>query len=501
MTGKVYLLGAGPGDPLLLTLRAQQCLKIADVVLHDRLIDDRILSLTSSTCEIIDVGKARGVINSTQATINSRLVELAKSGKQVIRLKGGDPLIFGRGSEEALELHSAGIPFEIVPGISSITGVPAYAGIPLTHRGISSGFTVINGSPGVSNTQLNWANLTKLDHTLVIVMGWQDLEQTIESLLTHGLPSATPIALVQWGTFPHQKTVTGTLGTISRQAHEADLGPPIITIVGEVVSLRDQLQWHDNLPLSNKRILITRDKLESRTLSQMLLERGATPIELPTIEFAPPESYRDFDQILRQIQMYDWIVFTSVHGVKGFFDRMWSQGKDARNLHGIQICCIGTATASKMIEYGLIPDFVPEKYSSQDILDAFSHFDISGKHVLLPRSDLAAPNLPKGLETLGATVTELVTYRNLIPEESSTHIANAFEEAVDIVIFASSSSVINLMKLLDGDTRVLSTARVACIGPVTAKTAQEHGLNVDLVPEERTLQGIIASIENFVNYE
>ena len=271
MTGKVYLLGAGPGDPLLLTLRAQQCLKIADVVLHDRLIDDRILSLTSSTCEIIDVGKARGVINSTQATINSRLVELAKSGKQVIRLKGGDPLIFGRGSEEALELHSAGIPFEIVPGISSITGVPAYAGIPLTHRGISSGFTVINGSPGVSNTQLNWANLTKLDHTLVIVMGWQDLEQTIESLLTHGLPSATPIALVQWGTFPHQKTVTGTLGTISRQAHEADLGPPIITIVGEVVSLRDQLQWHDNLPLSNKRILITRDKLESRTLSQMLL--------------------------------------------------------------------------------------------------------------------------------------------------------------------------------------------------------------------------------------
>lgn len=497
MTGKVYLVGAGPGDPGLLTLRGQQCLQIADVVLHDRLVDPRILNEVKANTELVDVGKARGKNNFGQEDINTMLVNLASSGKQVVRLKGGDPFIFGRGGEEALALKHAGIEFEIVPGVTSAIAVPAYAGIPLTHRGTSASFIVVSGSedPTKENGQIDWNTLASYHGTLVILMGWQTLPEIVEILLANGRRPNTPAALIEWGTLPHQRSVVGALDNIISKGQKAGLSAPIIAVVGEVVSLRDSLNWFDNRPLHNKRILITRDQIQSRTLSQILAQRGAQPIELPTIEIAPPENYNALDVALQEINDYDWVIFTSVNGVQGFFERLHHQGRDSRHLGNTKFCTIGTTTKSSLYEHGITADFVPSDFTSEHVVRAFADYSMHDQRILLPRSEIADDRLPNGLRSMGAHVDDIPVYRTLIPEESLGRVDQVIDSGIDVTIFASSSSVTNLMSLLGDDTSRISESCIVCIGPVTAQTARDKGLRVDIVPQEHTIQAMVEMLE------
>ena len=425
------------------------------------------------------------------------LVNLASSGKRVVRLKGGDPFIFGRGGEEALALKYADIEFEVVPGVTSAIAAPAYAGIPLTHRGTSASVIVVSGSedPSKEDGQIDWNTLASHQGTLVILMGWQTLPEIVEILLSNGRNPKTPTALIQWGTLSHQRSVVGTLDNITTKGQEAGLGAPVIIVVGEVVSLRDSLNWFDNRPLHNKRILITRDQIQSRALSQILSQRGAQPIELPTIEIAPPENYNALDVALQKINDYDWVIFTSVNGVKGFFERLYHQGWDSRHLGDIRFCAIGSTTKSSLSEHGIKADFIPNDFTSAHVVKAFAGYTMHGHRVLLPRSEIADARLPKGLRSMGALVDDIPVYRTLIPEESRGRIDHAIGSGVDVTIFASSSSVTNLMSLLGDDTSRISGSCIVCIGPVTAQTAEDKGLKVDIVPKEHTIQAMVEMLE------
>ena len=499
MTGKVYLVGAGPGDPGLLTLRGQQCLQLADVVLHDRLVDPRIFTEVQANAELVDVGKTRGEQHLNQEAINAMLVNLASLGKQVVRLKGGDPFIFGRGGEEALALKQAGLDFEVVPGVTSVVAAPAYAGIPLTHRGISASVVIVSGSedPSKEDGQIDWKTVASHNGTLVILMGWQPLPEIVKSLLANGKNPKTPTALIQWGTLAHQRCVIGTLDNITSKGQEAGLGPPVVVVIGEVVSLRDSLNWFDTRPLHNKRILITRDRFQSRALSQILAQRGAQPVELPTIEIAPLENYDNLDGALRQINEYDWVIFTSVNGVQGFFKRLYYQGWDSRHLSAIRFCAIGSSTKSSLAEYGIKADFVPNDFTSEHVVRAFAGYNLHDHRILLPRSEITDAKLPEGLRSMGAHVDDVPVYRILIPEESRRRVDQLIDSGVDVTIFASSSSVTNLMLLLGGDPSRIARSCIVCIGPVTAQTAKDKGLRVDVVPQEHTIQAIVEMLEYY----
>ena len=498
MAGKVYLVGAGPGDPELLTLKGLRCLQGAEAVVYDRLVDPRILRHAPEGAELIDVGKARGERRMSQEDINALLVELAAQGKQVVRLKGGDPFVFGRGGEEALVLAHAGIPFEVVPGVTSAIAVPAYAGIPLTHRQVASSFVVVSGAedPGKEETFVDWDHLASTRGTLVVLMGWEALPGIVETLLAKGRSPETPVALIRWGTEPYQQTVTGTLATILEQGRDAGLAPPVIAVIGEVVSLRDHLRWFDNRPLFGRRVLVTRSRAQASALSRLLEQEGAMPVELPTIEALPPETFTALDGALERLADYQWVVFTSVNGVQFFFERLRHLGKDVHALASVQVAAIGPATAQALETEGVRPNLGPQEYLSSKIVEAFQGIDLQGRRVLLPRADLAGRDLPQGLRERGALVDDIPVYRTLTPEESRQAVHSLSNgPKVDIATFTSSSTVRNLLSLLDGDRRLLEGACIACIGPVTAETAQELGLRVDVVAQEHTIPGLVAALK------
>lgn len=499
MAGKVYLVGAGPGDPGLLTLRGQQCIKLADVVLHDRLVDELVLIEVQAETKLIDVGKAREDQPLSQEAINSMLVNLATTGKQVVRLKGGDPFIFGRGGEEILALKQAGIDFEVVPGVTSVVAAPAYAGIPLTHRGTSASIVVVSGSedPSKENSQIDWKALASYNGTLVILMGWEPLPEIVKALLAYGRNPKTPTALIQWGTLANQRTVTSTLDNITNKSQEAGLGPPVVVVVGEVVSLMNSLSWFDNRPLRNKRILITRDRFQSRALAQILAQQGAHPIELPTIEVMPPENYNALDTVLDHINQYNWIIFTSVNGVQSFFERMQYQGRDARYLNANRFCAIGSTTETALAKFGIKADLVPSNFMSEQVVRAFEDYNLRENRILLPRAEIAGELLPDALRHMGATVDDVPVYRTQIPEESRVLVDQLVKPDLDATIFASSSSVTNLLSLLGEDPSRIESTCIVCIGPVTAQTAKEKGLKVDLVPEEHTIKGLVKTLESY----
>ena len=323
---KVFLVGAGPGDPGLITVKGLRCIASADVVVFDRLVDKRLLDHASPAAELVDAGKVPGEGGAQQPSINELLVTKATEGKVVVRLKGGDPFVFGRGGEEADVLHAANIPFEVVPGVTSAIAVPAYAGIPLTHRTLASSFTVVTGSesPDKSCSSVSWDTVAKLEGTLVVLMGWENLAKIVEALVRHGRPIETPIALVQWGTEPMQKTVVGTLADIVSKSTDGGLAPPVVAVIGEVVNLRDTLRWFERRTLFSKRILVTRTRTQASTLSDLLSQRGAEAIEVPTIEVLSLHDYSELDDVLRGLQQYDWVVFTSTNAVQAVFDRIYS---------------------------------------------------------------------------------------------------------------------------------------------------------------------------------
>ncbi len=495
--GVVYLVGAGPGDPGLLTVKGRRCVETADVVVHDRLVDRRILRHAREQAEVIDVGKVRGQGGSTQPKINSLLVQRAKEGRKVVRLKGGDPFVFGRGGEEADALQEAGVAFQVVPGVTSAIAAPAYAGIPLTHRGVASAFTVVTGTeaPGSQSSPIEWEALARRPGTLVLLMAWESLPTIVEALLRHGKQPDTPTALVRWGTEPYQQTVVGTLESIEAKAAAAGLRPPVVAIIGEVVRLRERLRWFDNRPLWGKRVLVTRTRTQAGALSRLLDDRGAAAIELPTIETRPMDDYGDLDDALADLQGREWVVFTSTNAVQAVFDRLRALGLDSRALYGTRVAAIGPTTASDLEQRGIKPDFVPDRAVSEALAEGLIQQGVQGRRVLLPRADAGREALARSLREAGAAVDDVPVYRTVAPSGLDDRLDDILDGGIDAATFTSSSTVRNLVRLLDGGLDRLSGVLVACIGPVTAATAREMGLEVGLVAREHTIPGLVDALE------
>ncbi len=492
--GSVALVGAGPGDPGLITVRGVELLRQADVVVYDYLAGTDLLACAPPGAERIYVGKKAGQHTMRQEEINDLLVRLARSGKRVVRLKGGDPFVFGRGGEEAEALAAAGIPFEVVPGVTSAVAVPAYAGIPVTHRGAATSLAIVTGheDPEKAESALDWEALARVD-TVVILMGVGNLPQIVGELTRHGRAADTPVALIQWGTLGIQKTVAGTLSDIVRRVQEAGLESPAVTVVGNVVSLRERLAWFDRRPLHGLRVLVTRTREQAGHLSAALRAHGAEPVECPLIEIAPPLDWGPLDAALKRLGEYHWVVFTSANGVKMFFQRLALAGQDARAFAGVRLAAIGPATADTLAAWGLKADLVPETYVAEAVADAMG--EVGGLRVLLPRADIARPALADRLAQLGAQVDEVVAYRTVRPEALAARLRKAAQDA-DVIAFTSSSTVQNFVEVLGRDeaAAVAERATVACIGPITAQTAREWGMTPLVVARDYTIDGLLRAL-------
>jgi uroporphyrinogen III methyltransferase/synthase len=498
--GMVYLVGAGPGDKGLITIRGLECLNHADVVVYDRLIDRSLLESARPDAELIDVGKSAKCHAREQDEINRILLDRAAKGKVVVRLKGGDPFVLGRGGEEAEALAEHGIPFEVVPGISSATAVPAYAGIPVTHRGAASSFAVVTGheDPAKDKTAIDWRKLSNAVDTLVCLMGMGNLPGIIDEFIAAGKAPDTPVALIQDGTTPAQKTVVGTLDTIVHLAGQADMRPPVVIVVGEVVRLRDRLNWFERRPLFGKRIAVTRARAQASAMVRLLAERGAEAIELPAIAIQDVGDYSDLDHAISRLQDYQWVLFTSMNGVEAVWDRLRELKLDARHFGNVKIGAIGPATAEALASRGLIPDFVPAQHTSEAIASGLGDIGVRGQRILLPRADIAPEDLHNRLTGLGAEPHEVAAYR-VVPDVEAMRRAREIltDGAIDVVAFTSSSTVRNLISAIDGDVRLMDRAVIACIGPMTAATASGMGLKLDILAEEHTIPGLVAAIERY----
>ncbi len=501
--GTVFLVGAGPGDPGLITVRGAQCLRTANVVLYDRLVDRRLLALAPSHAELIDVGKARGDGPDRQAGINALLVEKARAGGRVVRLKGGDPFVFGRGGEEAEALAEAGVTYQVVPGVTSAIAAPAYAGIPLTHRGYASSFTVITGSEASDKDEnaIAWDRLAGLDGTVVVLMGWERLEEIVDAVVGAGRSEDTPVAAIQWGSEPGQRTVVGTLADIVGRARESGLAPPVAVVIGEVVRLRGRLRWFDAGPLFGKRVLVTRSRSQASTLSELLALEGAEPIEAPTIEVRPLDDTSELDDAVGDLSRYRWAVFTSANAVDAVFDRLAALSLDARALRDTRVAAIGEATAARLRERGIVADLVPREAVSASMAEALRGHVAAGETVLVPQADIAGDELRAGLSQAGAKVRRVVAYRTVAPEASRKLVAEALDEGVDVVTFTSSSTARNFARLIGGDVGPLGNTVVACIGPITAATARQLGMDVRLVAERSTVAGLVDAIKAYFGEE
>ncbi len=502
--GKVYLVGAGPGDPGLISQKGLEYLRQADVIIYDRLLDERLLDSAPSEAERIYAGKTAGEHAKEQSEINQLLVAKAKDGKTVVRLKGGDPFVLGRGGEEAEALADSRIPFEVVPGVSSAIAVPAYAGIPVTHRGLASSFAVVTGheDPTKPRSSIAWKKLATAVDTLVFLMGMQNLPEIVAQLLEHGRSPDTPVAVIKDGTRPEQKTAIGSLSDIVAKAKEQHLSAPAVIVVGEVVKLSEKLSWFDSRPLFGKRILVTRASHQASALSQLLSERGAQPIELPAIAIQATANTEELDRAISDLGHYQWLAFTSVNGVDAFFQRLYSLNLDTRALNGLKIGAIGPATAKALETKGVIPDYLPEVYTNQGFLAGLSRWDIAGQRFLLPRPDIADKELTEGISRLGAEAHEIAVYRTV---PATTAISQAkkmlLSGEIDVITFTSSSTVSNLVAVFNGKEPAVYSAKVACIGPKTADTAAKAGLRVDIIPKEQTIPGLVTAIEQYFDKE
>jgi uroporphyrinogen III methyltransferase/synthase len=497
--GKVYIIGAGPGDAGLMTLKGIDCLREADVVIYDYLVNETLLKYVRSDARLIYAGKQGGAHTLSQWQINDLLVKEAKSGNVVARLKGGDPFVFGRGGEEAEKLAAKKISFEIVPGVTSAIAVPAYAGIPLTHRGLTSTVAFVTGheDPSKEKSDIDWPALARIG-TLVFLMGVKNIEKIVQELKDNGRSPKTPAALIRWGTTPGQVILEGNLSNIARLARERKFTPPAILVVGEVVALRNTLRWFDSKPLFGKGVVITRPEKQADDLANLLMKAGAHPIHFPTIKIVPPPSWHELDQTIRQLDEYDWLIFTSANGVAYFFERLFAKKKDIRDLKGIKICCIGPATARQVTCRGIKVDLVPTKYISEGILKSFAGKNLKGKRMLLARAAEARDVLPEGLKKLGAMVDVATAYVTVNSEKKKNDLKALFEEnQVDIITFTSSSTVHNFIKIMGRDFQLPKGVKIASIGPVTAATAKKAGFSVDIHQEEYTIEGLVGALVGF----
>ncbi|MEC4889977.1 MAG: uroporphyrinogen-III C-methyltransferase [Nitrospira sp.] len=495
--GIVYLVGAGPGDPKLLTLRGKECLELADVVVYDYLANPALLSHAPVQAERVYVGRRGTGQYQAQDAINRRLVEAAQQGRIVVRLKGGDPFVFGRGGEEAEALAAAGVAFEVVPGVTAAVAAPAYAGIPVTHRTMASTVTFVTGheDPDKKRSAIEWPKLASSHGTLVFLMGMKNLPSIVANLMAEGRPATTPVALIRWGTRPTQITVVGTLSDIAEKAARAHLEPPTVIVVGEVVRLREQLNWFERRPLFGKRVLMTRAKEQAAELANLLAAQGAEPVEAPTIQIVDPKDWIQVDQAIDRLETYEWVILTSVNGVARFMKRCWGKGRDARSFAGRRICCIGPRTAEELAKYGITADVVPAEFQAEGLLAALAGTDLARCRMLIPRAEVARELLPDELRARGATVDVVPVYRTEMPRDAVEGWRRQLEDRqIDAITFTSSSTVRNCMELLGGEAQarlLLQSVAVACIGPITAQTARESGLTVAIMPEENTMPALV----------
>ncbi|HVA00513.1 MAG TPA: uroporphyrinogen-III C-methyltransferase, partial [Terriglobia bacterium] len=499
MNGKVYLVGAGPGDPGLLTLKGKAAIERADVVIYDFLANEELLRFAPPECENICVGKRPGEPSASQEEINGLLITKAAEGKTVVRLKGGDPFIFGRGGEEAQALVRADIAFEVVPGISSGYAAPAYAGIPVTHRDLASSVAFLTGheDPYKASTGIDWSKLATGAGTLVLFMGVRNLPEITAALIEQGRDAHTPVAVIRWGTRAQQQVVTGTLADIGSKAEGIE--PPAVIVIGEVVQLRDELNWFERLPLFGKRIVTTRTRQQAGTLRDSLEALGAETIEIPAIEIHDPQSWEPLDSAIRRLKDFDYLLLTSANGVKNFLRRLEACQRDVRDLKGLQIGAIGPGSAAEFARVGIRVDFLPKEYRAEGLVESLASVDLSGKSFLIPRAKVARDLLPAELKKRGARVEVVEAYETLQPRVSPDDLARLLTPRPDVVTFTSSSTATNFLRLLQekGLRDVLEGISPPSIGPITSKTLRRHGLRVSVEAAESTIPGLVRAIQDY----
>ncbi|HUY10951.1 MAG TPA: uroporphyrinogen-III C-methyltransferase [Candidatus Dormibacteraeota bacterium] len=495
--GRVSLVGAGPGDPGLLTLHAARALGEAEVLLYDALASEATIALAAPDCERIFVGKRGGEHAMAQEAIEELMLARARAGKRVVRLKGGDPYVFGRGGEEAQCLKAAGIPFEVIPGISSAIAAPAYAGIPVTHRDCNIAFTVASGheDPTKLGSTLDWAKLADPNRTLVFLMAMGNLAEISERLCEHGLDAARPAAVIADGTRPTQRTVVGTLGTIAAVAAEAAIGAPAIFIVGDVVALREQLRWFDNSPLFGKRLLVTRPIDRAEEFAAAALARGIEPILAPTIQIEAPDDVHRRNDAVDAVGTYAWVVFTSRNGVEAFFRRLHEIGGDARSFGHARVAVIGAPTARYLASFGVIADLVPEHFVGEELAAMLIERSRPASRMLLFRAQEGRDALPRSLARAGLNVDDVAAYRTSFPRDP-TFAAKAAR--ADILTFTSASTVRGYIEQFADRRAALESTRgktVACIGPITHRAACDAGITVDIVAETSSSESLLDALE------
>jgi uroporphyrinogen III methyltransferase/synthase len=504
--GRVYLVGAGPGDIGLLTVKGMRCLQRAEVVVYDFHLNAQILNYISHDAEFIYAGKRGGRHTMTQDEINSLLLEKAKEGKIICRLKGGDPFVFGRGGEEAEALANGGIEFEVVPGVSSSVAAPAYAGIPLTHRLYSSSFAVVPGYEDMTKGEsaIDWTKLATGVGTLVVLMAVKNLDVLVEKLVANGRSPHTPVAVIRWGTRPDQRTIVSTLRDVVSEVKDKEIRPPAVIVIGDVVRLRDKLRWYEDKPMFGQRILVTR---EHSTGFEPLEDLGAEILEFPTIEVVPPESYEDLDSAIGRMGTYDWIIFTSSNGVRHFLGRFFELERDIRDLKGLRICAIGHKTAREVGKYGMKVDLVPDEFRAEGLIDSFIReagsrsgatppLLLKGMRFLLPRAEVARELFPGRVRELGGEIDVPAAYRAIKPELHGKRLKRFLKEGrVTIATFTSAATFNNFIEIMGQEWQdLLRGVSIAVIGPVTAKAIEKAGLKVEIMPAEATVEAMVSEI-------
>lgn len=505
-SGKVYLVGAGPGDPGLITVRGKRLLEKAEVVVYDYLAGSKLLKHAPADAELVYVGKKGGVKHTrTQDEINQMLVDYAQAGKSVVRLKGGDPFIFGRGGEELEILYNENVPFEVVPGVTSATAAATYAGIPITHREYTASVAFITGheDPTKHSSNVDWSKLATGAGTIVVYMGIKNLPIIVKNLIEHGRDPQTPVAVVRWASTPEQRSVEGTLETITQIVQESDIKPPALIIVGEVVKLRKTIDWYEKRPLFGKKILVTRTREQASDLVAGLEEYGANCLESSTINIKEVESYEVFDEELERLNEYHWILFTSLNGVKYFFKRLFAKGMDARDLKGPDIAAVGKSTAELLLNYGVNADLIPPTFTGEGLAQSLLDQGVEGRNILIPRALHAREILPETLRGAGAQVMMVPVYQNCPAEgDKELLLSELAKKEINMVTFTSSSTVRNFLSMLNAENQdeikeILSGVKIAAIGPITAKTVTDNGLQVDVQPEEFTIPALIDSVVQY----
>ncbi|MCX6914608.1 MAG: uroporphyrinogen-III C-methyltransferase [Verrucomicrobia bacterium] len=498
--GTVYLVGAGPGELGLLTLRGAELLARADVVVYSKLVSPEVVRLAPKTAELIEADKASPATAASANAVSELLISHARAGKTVVRLIGGDPYFFGSGGEEAEQLANARVPFEVVPGVSSLVAAPNYAGIPLTHREYASQLTLVAGQPDADqpNHGVDWAQVAKTPGTKVVTLDPDRIGQIAQLLLGHGLPAETPVAMTGRGTNGHQRSVESTLGAIAGVAARERIGPPAVAVIGNVVKLRGKLNWFERRPLFGQRIVVTRAREQAGQLSRRLLDHGAQVLEVPTIKLEPPTRREEIVDALLELNSYDWLVFTSPNGVTKFFEYFFKRFHDMRDLGGARIAAVGPATANKLKELHLQVDLMPDEALAVEIAEAFAKFEtIENLKICLLRAEVANRELPEALEALGAIVDDVACYRTVPETEDATGAAaSLLEQGADWVAFTSGSTVVHFHARFDLPALLqkFPQLKIAAIGPETSKALAVLGLQPTVEAKQHTIDGLVAAL-------